>query len=116
MGALPTALSDWSATIGGTTAFIDSSERMLATTSEETRRIMGWRLAPEAAGAFAAELLSTFSDIAGSWMCDVFRERSLHNSERQSLEIALFWALTGTEYFRSLLALIFIAEVPLPSS
>jgi hypothetical protein len=38
-------------------------------------------------------------------MSDVFRERSLHNySQRQSLEIALFWALTGTEYFRSLLA------------
>jgi hypothetical protein len=40
-GALTTALSDWSATIGGTTAFINKSERIPATTSEETRRIIG---------------------------------------------------------------------------
>jgi hypothetical protein len=40
-GALTTALSDWSATIGGTTEFINRSERILATASEETRRIIG---------------------------------------------------------------------------
>jgi hypothetical protein len=70
-GALTTALSDWSATIGGTTAFINKSERILATTSEETRRITGWRLARETAGVFLAELGSAFLDIAGSWMSEV---------------------------------------------
>jgi len=61
-GALTTALSDWSATIGGTTAFINKSERIPATTSEETRRIIGWPLAREAAWVFLAELLSTVSN------------------------------------------------------
>src|SRR5258706_14192826 len=65
-GALPTALSDWSATIGGTTAFINKSERIPATTIEETRRIIGWPLAREAAWVFFAELRSTSSGIAGS--------------------------------------------------
>jgi hypothetical protein len=77
MGALTTARSDWSATIGGTTVVIIRSESTLATTSEEARRIMGWRLAREAVCGFLAELWSTFSGIAGSRMSDVFRERSL---------------------------------------
>jgi hypothetical protein len=76
-GALTTALSDWSATIGGTTAFISSSERILATTSEETRRITGWRPVRETGRVFLAERWSTLSGIAGSWMSDVVRERSL---------------------------------------
>src|SRR5260370_7391341 len=65
-GALTTALSDWSATIGGTTAFINKSERIPATTSEETRRIIGWPLAREAAWVFFGEFRSTSSGIAGS--------------------------------------------------
>src|SRR6266478_6045596 len=56
-GALTTALSDWSATIGGRTAFINKSERIPATTSEETRRIIGWP-----GWVFLAELLSTVSN------------------------------------------------------
>src|SRR3982074_2189769 len=77
MGALTTARSDWSATIGGTTVVIIRSESTLATTSEEARRIIGWRLVRETRWVFLAELWSTFSGIAGSRMSDVFRERSL---------------------------------------
>ena len=53
------------------------SESTLATTSEEARRIIGWRLVRETRWVFLAELWSTFSGIAGSRMSDVFRERSL---------------------------------------
>src|SRR3979490_141429 len=66
IGALTTALSDWSATIGGTTAFINKSESTLATPTEDTRRIMGGRPARETGWAFFSELLSAFSNIAGS--------------------------------------------------
>src|SRR3981189_210055 len=65
-GALTTALSDWSATIGGTTEFINKSESPLATPTEDTRRIVGWRPARETGWAFFSELLSAFSNIAGS--------------------------------------------------
>jgi hypothetical protein len=65
-GALTTALSDWSATIGGTTEFINKSESTLATPTEDTRRIVGWRPARETGWAFFSELLSAFSNIAGS--------------------------------------------------
>jgi len=65
-GALTTALSDWSATIGGTTEFINKSESTLATPTEDTRRIVGWRPARETGWAFLSELLSAFSNIAGS--------------------------------------------------
>ncbi len=41
VGALTTALSDWSATIGGRTVVIIKSERMPATPNEDTRRIIG---------------------------------------------------------------------------
>src|SRR5882672_10805181 len=77
-GALTTALSDWSATIGGTTAFINKSERTLATPKEDTRRIMGWRPARETGWTFFLELLSAFSNIAGSLDGGGFsRKRSL---------------------------------------
>jgi len=76
-GALTTALSDWSATIGGTTAFTNRSERILATASEETRRITGWRPALEIAEVFLVEVRSILAGIADSRMSDVFRERSL---------------------------------------
>jgi hypothetical protein len=64
-GALTTALSHWSATIGGTTALIGKSESTLVTTSEETRRITGWRRARETGSVLLAEL-STVSSMAGS--------------------------------------------------
>ena len=77
-GALTSALSDWSATMGGTTAFINKSESTLATTSEETRRITGWRRARETGSDLVAELPSTVENIAGSsWIGGVSRERSL---------------------------------------
>src|SRR5258705_6808804 len=66
IGALTTALSDWSATIGGTTAVIIRSESTLATTSEEARRIAGWRRTRETGSGFLAELLSAVSNITGS--------------------------------------------------
>jgi hypothetical protein len=40
-GASTTALSDWSAMIGGTTAFSSKSASTPATAREETRRITG---------------------------------------------------------------------------
>jgi hypothetical protein len=52
--------------IGGTTVVIIRSERTLATTSEEARRIIGWRPAWGTGSGFLAELLSTVSSIAGS--------------------------------------------------
>jgi hypothetical protein len=39
---------------------------MLATPTEDTRRIMGWRPARETGWAFFSELPSAFSNIAGS--------------------------------------------------
>jgi hypothetical protein len=71
MGAFTTALSDWSATIGGTTAVSIRSERMLATTSEDARTIIGWRCVCERGPAFVAELRSTLSGITGSRINDV---------------------------------------------
>src|SRR6202011_2174769 len=66
MGALTTALSDWSATIGGTTAFTSKSESTPATTSDDTRRIIGGRRVRETGSGFLAELPSMVSNIVGS--------------------------------------------------
>jgi hypothetical protein len=77
---LTTALSDWSATIGGTTAFINKSESTLATATEDTRRIMGWRPARETGWAFFSERLSAVSNIAGSLDGWFSRERSLQKN------------------------------------
>src|SRR6266436_863087 len=62
IGALTTALSDWSATIGGTTVVIIRSESTLATTSEEARRIAGWRRTRETGSGSLAKLLSAVSN------------------------------------------------------
>src|SRR5882672_2607492 len=77
MGASTTALSDWSATIGGTTVVIIRSESTLATTSEEARRIAGWRRTRETGSGSLAELLSAVSNITGSLDSGFSRERSL---------------------------------------
>jgi len=77
IGALTTALSDWSATIGGTTVVIIRSESTLATTSEEARRIAGWRRTRETGSGSLAELLSAVSNITGSLDSGFSRERSL---------------------------------------
>src|SRR5260221_12783961 len=79
-GALTTALSDWSATIGGTTAFINKSESTLATATEDTRRIMGGRPAREKGWAFFSERVSAASKIGGSLGGGFSRERRLQNN------------------------------------
>jgi hypothetical protein len=54
------------------------SDSTLATISDDTRRITGWRRAREIGAGFPAEILSTVSNIAGSLRGVMFsRERSL---------------------------------------
>src|SRR5260370_13263689 len=87
--------------MGGSTAVSIKSERILATTSEETRRIMGWRLACETAPVFLAELRSTFSGIAGSWIGDVSESAaSKYYSQRQFFDRPLALALAQGQWLR----------------
>src|SRR5258708_10871636 len=88
--------------MGGTTAVSIKSERILATTSEETRRIMGWRLACETAPVFLAELRSTFSGITGSWISDVSETAaSKYYSQRQFFARPLALPLAQGQWLRA---------------